>query len=156
MSDDPKQPRLPLDDQTEDRDEQSTSNGSLEDLFGPVIHAYTRQQALEDGVLVDAMQGDLAAISRQHYKWPIAMTASVWGIVERATNNPKYFNDLPGVWHDVLWMSRVSGVEVSPTERHFTVIITGAGRRRHWPLKIVSGPDDEGRPCLTVMLADED
>jgi len=156
MTDDPRQYRLPLDDQPEDQEEQSAPNSSLEDLFGPVIHAYTRQQALEDGVLVDAMQGELAAVSRQHYKWPIAMTASLWGLIQRAVNSPKYVNDLPGVWHDILWMSRVGGAEVSPTERRFTVIITGAGRRRNWPLKIVSGPDDEGQPCLTVMLAGED
>ena len=160
MTDDPRQSPLPPDDRSEDGAEESptasASGTTLEDLFGPVIHAYTRQQALADGVLVDAMQGDLAVVSRQHYRWPIAMTASVWGIVERAVNNPKHFNDLPGVWHDVLWMSRVSSVEISPTERRFTVIITGAGRGRHWPLKIVSGPDDAGQPCLTVMLADED
>lgn len=158
MNDDPKNSAFPLDDHSGDGGEESTSSSgtTLEDLFGPVIHAYTREQALEDGVLVDAMQGQLADVSRQHYKWPIAMTASVWGLVERAVNNPKYFNDLPGVWHDILWMSRVNGMDVSPTERQFIVIITGAGRRRNWPLKIISGPDDEGQPCLTVMLPHED
>ena len=47
---------------------------SLEDIFGPVIMSYTRAQALEDGVLVDA--GPLAREAGFH--WPVALTRAVW------------------------------------------------------------------------------
>lgn len=121
-----------------------------------VAHAYSRQQALEDGVLVDAMQTPLGEVSRQHYRWPIAMTAGVWAVIQRAANNPKTYNDLSGVWHDILWLSQATGQPLSPTEQLVTVTITGAGRRRRWQFKLVSSPDDDGQPCLTVMLPDED
>ena len=42
---------------------ESDEQTSLEDIFGPVIMSYTRAQALEDGVLVDA--GALAQVNDQ-------------------------------------------------------------------------------------------
>ena len=66
-----------------------------------LISVYTRQDAINDGVLVDLMQGELANVVRQHYKYPIVCTASVWGIIEAAVNNPKHCNDYAGVLHDM-------------------------------------------------------
>ena len=37
---------------------------TLENIFGDVISRYTRQQAIEDGFLVDLMQNDLGPVSR--------------------------------------------------------------------------------------------
>ena len=72
-----------------------------------LISVYTREDAINDGVLVDLMTGDLAEVCRQHYKYPIACTASVWSIIETAVNNPKCYNDYAGVLHDILYMSKV-------------------------------------------------
>lgn len=127
-----------------------------------VISTYTRAQAIEDGVLVDlspdtvGIDEAIVALCRQHYRWPIAVTRRVWSLVEKSVAHPEWHNDLAGVLHDILWMSRRYGRNISPTERLFSVIITGAGRRRNWTLKIVSGPDDAGEPCLTIMFPDED
>jgi hypothetical protein len=126
----------------------------------PVIFAYTRREAIEDGVLVDATVGDLAEVTRQHFKVHVAMTAAVFGILERAVENPRHLNDYKGVWHDVCWMLRIAisrqPAERSSSELLFRVIITGAGRSKNWIFKGVMGPDDEGEPCLTIMLPDED
>jgi len=114
-----------------------------------IISVYTREDAQNDGVLVDLMQGDLGDVCRQHYKYPIACTASVWNIISAAVNNPKHCNDYAGVLHDIL----------SPQgddTRLFTVIITGVGRRKYHRFKIVCGPGDLGEPVLTIMLPDED
>jgi len=128
----------------------------VDDIFGEVIYAYTRQDAIEDGFLVDAMQGPLADVSRQHFRYPIAMTAAVFALIEKAVDNEKYLNDFAGVWHDILWMSKTCAHRSTETTRWFKVIITGTGRRRYHELKIVCGPGDDAEPVLTVMLPEED
>ncbi len=95
-----------------------------------VIDTYTRAQAIEDGVLVDGTIGDLAEVTRQHYKYPVAMTAAVFALMEQAVNHPKWCNDYNGVWHDILWMSRKNITRrFDPTTHLFKVIITGTGRK---------------------------
>jgi hypothetical protein len=54
----------------------NTSNEpSAESFFGNVISTYTRTQAIEDGVLIDA--GAMA--KEAGFKWPVALTSAVWG-----------------------------------------------------------------------------
>ncbi len=83
----------------------------LSEIFGNAIHTYSRRQAIDDGVLIDAMVGELAEVSRQHYKYPVAMTDGVFGLIRRAVENKRHCNDYRGVWHDVLYMSRVAPVK---------------------------------------------
>ena len=47
---------------------------TLTDFYGPPISIYTREQALEDGVLVDV--SELA--QEAGFKIPVAVTSSVW------------------------------------------------------------------------------
>lgn len=47
---------------------------TIADFFGPAISIYTREQALEDGVLVDV--SDLAR--EAGFKIPVAVTSAVW------------------------------------------------------------------------------
>lgn len=123
-----------------------------------VLYTYSRAQAIADGVLIDAGIGDLAEVSRQHYKYPIAMTSAVFAIIEAAVNNKAWANDWKGVWHDICWMARngVIGNDGDDTTRYFGVIIRGAGRNGLYSMKIVCGPNDDATPCLTVMLENED
>lgn len=124
-------------------------------VFGEVISRYTRAQAIADGVLIDAMQGDFEEVSRQHFKYPIAMTAAVFAIIRKAVENPKHCNDYKGVWHDILWMAR--GLRGARQDQNlFRVMITGAGRQRLFTFKMVCGPGDTAEPVLTLMLPEED
>jgi hypothetical protein len=142
---------------------------SIADVFGEVISSYSRAQALEDGVLVDLTEvaSDVCA---QHFKYPVACTAAVWeiiaGAVERKTQHndslngavPNLlsvhtYNDLSGVVHDILWMSKKGIIRRFDASSHlFQVVI----RKRKHALKIVCGPGDDGEPVLTVMTKDED
>ena len=54
---------------------------ALENIFGDVISRYTRQQAIEDGVLIDMMQGELGQVSHLHYKYPVACTVGVFALI---------------------------------------------------------------------------
>jgi len=125
-----------------------------------VIFVYSRREALDDGVQVDANIGDLAEVSRQHYKFPVYMTAGVFNLLERAVDNAEACNDFKGVWHDILWMSHASGRAVSPQRREFQVIITtGPGLKEHiYDLAAECGPMDfdDPTPVVTIMLRDED
>ena len=122
-----------------------------------VVYTYTRAQAIEDGVLVDGNIGDLAEVTRQHYKWPVAMTAAVFALMEQAVNHPKWCNDFKGVWHDILGMSKMYITRrISKSSHLFEVIITGTGRKRKHTLKVICGPGDDAEPVITILLPEED
>jgi hypothetical protein len=122
-----------------------------------VISAYSRAEAIDDGVLVDLMQGDMGKLCKEHYKYPIACTSAVWGLVEQSVSKPEHLNDVLGVLHDILTMSK-NGHERSddPSACQFQVIITGTGNQDVHDLKMRCGPGDEGEPVLTLMLVTED
>ena len=129
---------------------------TLQDVFGEVIYSYSRKQAIEDGILVDLGQDKMLEVCRHHYKYPIACTAAVFGIMERAVANKKHCNDFAGVLHDMLWMSRVYKREIDPTTVAFRVKIAGAGRKSVYDFKMVCGPGDDAEPVMTIMTPDED
>ena len=122
--------------------------------FGEVISCYSRKQALEDGVLVDLNQ--FIPVLESGYKYPVACTIAVWGIIESAVNNPKYGNDYAGIVWDILHMSRNCPTKKWSTGCLFQVVIIGAGPKKISTFKIECGPGDQGEAFLTIMLPDED
>jgi hypothetical protein len=121
-----------------------------------VISTYTRAEAIEDGVLVDLMQDSMADVARQHYKHPIACTAAVWAIMQRAVENERHGNDYAGILHDMLWMSRVYKRQIDESTVIFRVKITGAGRRSLYDFKLTISPGDDFEPVITITLPNED
>ena len=127
----------------------------MESLFGDVIYSYTRKQAIADGVLIDlsANYPDETAI----YKYPVACTAAVWEIIDRACKNKRILNNYKGVVWDVLYMSQqyiISKPTLSIAV--FCVNIIGAGRKKLYRMKAVVGPGDKTEPVVTIMLLEED
>ena len=132
---------------------------SMEEFFGGVISSYSRTQAIEDGVLVDLTS--LSPNDTRLYRWPVACTAAVWGLVERAcahrTETAEHVEVPiaeagPWIW-DLCWMSIKAKTRViSPSEHLFICTI---GRKAH-TFKAVCGPGGQGEPVITIMLADED
>ncbi|HQJ88395.1 MAG TPA: hypothetical protein PLY91_07635 [Methanoregulaceae archaeon] len=121
-------------------------------LFGPVIYAYTRADALRDRELVDVT----ATAAEMGYRVPVAVTRAVWvGVVEP--------DETPGqsaegrLW-DVLWMLHYA-IKTGPrcaSWVRFQLYALIGGAPRLVTLKAVMGPGDEGEPVLTVMWPDED
>ncbi|PTY03664.1 hypothetical protein DB347_20745 [Opitutaceae bacterium EW11] len=124
---------------------------SNEPHFRPedLISSYTRRQAIEDGVLVDLSEHQ---ITRQHWKLPVACTATVWAIIEAAVGQRG--QDLPGILHDLYSMARLAVRRAREGERlvRFTVLISGRAHQ----LKLHIGPGDTLAPVLTIMLPNED
>ena len=70
--------------------------------FGPVIFAYTRAQAIEDGILVDVSETAREA----GFKIPVAVTRTVWDRIIALPEGYRGFQDERGRLWDVLWMAR--------------------------------------------------
>ena len=126
---------------------------AVEDLEMPLIYAYTRAQALEDGVLIDVSE-----LAREAgFVWPVALTAAVWALVEDIPRRYRAWQTVEGRLWDTLWMAycAIRSAEHSSTELRYTLLMDH-GRRRYLTLKLVTGPGDHGEPVVTIMLPDED
>jgi len=126
-----------------------------------IISSYSRADAIEDGVLIDAMIGDFESVSRQHYKYPVAMTAGVFAIIEKAVNTKKYCNDYAGIWHDILHMAKQGRDIAGGTGKEIVVYIQRFHNnpfhaQNKETFHILCGPGDNAEPVLTVMLPNED
>ena len=150
-----------------------------------VISAYSRAQAIEDGVVVDVSETAREA----GIKYPVALTRAVW---ESCVSVPKAARcqDEAGRLWDVVWMLAVAlragktregyGVETvggmmqlrrEPARDrilYHLLVVQDSKRcnartgkpcpplRRTVTLKAVCGPGDDGEPTITVMEPDED
>ena len=120
-----------------------------------LIHRYSRANALRDHVLIDVSETAREAGIRG----PVALTRAAW---ERCVSVPRGVacQDEAGRLWDVVWLLACairrggSGPEV-----RFGLHVRNDNRDRTPPLvrlKALCGPDDDGEPCITVMMPDED
>lgn len=119
-----------------------------------IIYAYTRKEAIEDGTLIDVTETAREAGLR----WPLALTSAAWNEYVRVPQGVNGQDEAGRLW-DILTMLIVA----IRRETHKGRVLVFHVMVRNEPnrscvvaLKAVSGPDDEGNPCLTVMLPDED
>lgn len=122
------------------------------------IHKYTREQALEDGVLIDLTEWARG----RGYKIPVAITAAAW--VE-AIKVPAELNgdgqSERGRAHDVLTMLlyaiKQGGRDKSRLLFH---VLVQQQAYPHQPqtlqLKAMVGPGDDAEPVMTILLPHED
>lgn len=132
----------------------TTSNSDSNDW--PIIHSYSRAQAIEDGVLVDLTEW----AKETGFKVPVACTAAVWHgyIVPKDELRPVGQSER-GRAHDLLWLLYVAIRKCPPhTDQLMFKVIFLMLPRNHETVrfKAISGPGDAGEHVLTVMLPDED
>lgn len=125
-----------------------------------IIFAYTRADALNDGVLVELPD---QIVNEAGIKVNVAVTRAVWDDYLL----PSYLDELPGqsvegrIW-DLLWMFGCA----ARRSRHartiqFRVLFatmkeSGSIVTDDVLLKAVCGPGDDGEPVITIMLPWED
>jgi hypothetical protein len=130
--------------------------------LGEVIYAYTRAQAIEDGVLVDVTE----QARQSGWRYPVAVTRAVWDDccvwTERDAQRSRAHQDTTGRLHDVLYLAHIAVRTTcwgGEDTAHFQL------RRRPRPghglaqlvaLKAVCHPGDEGEPVVTIMQPQED
>lgn len=147
------------------KDEQDT----MKEVFGDVLYAYTRAQAIEDGTLIDVTDTAREA----GIKFPTALTSAVWADYVSVPEELKGQQDVRGRLWDVVWMLlwAVRSGRLTGAIGTFQVIVAkpdkGDWKRNETPhegsrthrlvtLKAVCGPSDDGSPCITAMYPDED
>lgn len=130
------------------------ANDDKKNLFADseVLFAYSRKQALEDGVLVDVSE-----VAREAgFRYPVAVTRALWEDIECIPHS-KGFQDVDGRLWDVLWMGYLavrSSKKVSDTLCY--QLIMHVGRHTYYTVKLVCGPGDDAAPVVTLMRPDED
>ncbi len=120
-----------------------------------MIFAYTRAQAIADGVLID-LTSCFPSDTRM-FKWPLACTSTVWNLIESAASAEEVDPALY-VW-DVAYMAHVaikSATNSGSSELPFEVKMPLTENGAEYKLKLVCGPGDNGEPVLTIMLPMED
>ena len=138
------------------------------DIFGDVICAYTRAQALADGVLIDVTETAREA----GIKFPTALTSAVWADYVAVPAELQGQQDEMGRLWDILWMFScgVRNGTLSGDVGTFQVIIAKPDKgdwksnekphkgrtQRLVTLKAVCGPSDDGSPCVTIMKLEDD
>lgn len=129
--------------------------------FGEVIYAYTRAQAIADGVLVDVTQTAREA----GFQWPVALTRAAWEDCvawSEEDGRRQVHQDESGRLWDVLWMGmhairRSSSSESQTLFRLYRVPRGGKCQGALLvTLKLVAGPGDAGEPVITIMQPRED
>ena len=139
----------------------SSSNRSTESFFGEVISTYTRTQAIEDGVLIDA--GSMA--QEAGFKWPVAVTSAAWADCVAWTeddNRQQVYQDESGRLWDVLFMAshairNGSGSGDRLLFKLYRVRRDGYSKEAMLAtLKLIVGPGDQGEPVITILLPNED
>jgi hypothetical protein len=134
-------------------------------LFGAenVIYAYTRAQALADGVLIDVSDPAREA----GFRLPVALTAGVWASCvawEPEDSERQIHQDQSGRLWDVLWMAswairlqRGRGETDRLPYRLYVVPRDGQSQdAREVELHVHIGSGDAGEPVLTILLPGED
>lgn len=124
--------------------------------FGPVIHTYSRAQAIADGMQVDVTK----TAQEAGIKFPMFLTRAVFdnyvAVPEGATGQ-----DEAGRLWDVIWMTRSAIVRAeSGADRIPVALFVRNDDRTAQRVQLIAicGPLDmhDPQPAITVMMPDED
>lgn len=118
-----------------------------------LIYSYTREQAIEDGVLIDVSE-----MAREAgVKHPVAVTYTLWyGYIEPDPDAKFLGQSIEGRLWDVLWMFRVKAFVSVDSQFQFKVYFIMRKELKLAELKAVCGPGDNLEPVITIMLPEED
>ena len=130
-------------------------------VFGPVLSAYTRAQAIADGFLVDVSETAREA----GFTIPVAVTRTVWDRLVALPEGYRGFQDERGRLWDILWMARHYALKASNSDRvRMCVLVrdirkdlrdSNRAPRKHFPIVAICAGDGGGA-AITVMFPEDD
>jgi hypothetical protein len=144
-------------------------------IFGPVIYAYTRAQAIADGVLVDVTE----TAEEVGFKLPVVITEALHNCLTPTKADQAIGQDYDGRLWDALWLAAFTikledpsaslpglaaraGRAGSGTDTvSFTVdqqevdAKSGQPKKVDLRLRAVCGPGDEGEPVVTIGFPED-
>ena len=131
---------------------------NVTEIFGEPIHIYTRQQAIEEGCLVDVT----TTAAEAGLRYPVTLTREVWEdcVAWSAADSQRqtYQDEAGRVW-DVLWMARLAARHGGERLAFQLYRLPRGGRGVRPRLTILHmciGPGDQGEPVITIMMPNED
>lgn len=118
-----------------------------------VIYAYTRAQAIEDGVLADVSE----MAKKAGFRYPVALTHAVYVQYVKAPEGITGQDENGRLW-DILSMcaNRVRRSEGESILFFDLYVRNNKRSHKRVTLKAVCGANDDASPCITVMMPDED
>jgi hypothetical protein len=125
-------------------------------IFGPVIHSYTRAQALADGE-----QTDVSTTAQEAgIRFPFYLTRAVWDNYVTVPPDVSGQDEAGRLW-DLVWMTRFAIIRSGPNLSRLPVALyvrNDNQRSRLVKLVAVCGPRDidDPAPAITLMLPHED
>lgn len=141
-----------------ERDTMTTTNPAeqyAENIFGEVVHVYTRAQAIEDGVLIDISED----AGEAGFVMPVAMTAAAWAELVAWTDSNRGIQDEAGRLWDVLTMARYFAKRGGSRVEAEVLRVPNTPRATAPKLAkfvMACGPGDNAEPVITLMLPGED
>lgn len=125
----------------------------------PIIHSYSRADAIADGVLID-----VTSVAREAgFKVPVALTAAVWDdcVAWKAEDNKRQvLQDEAGRLWDVLWTAFAAARRARGDQVAFQLYRVPRGGRGYRPrlttLRLHISPGDELEPVLSILLPGQD
>ena len=125
-----------------------------DETYPEVISAYSRAQAIDDGVLVDVTQ----PARETGFRHPLAITRAAWErCVAMSPAAERAGCDERGRLHDLLWVlfCTIRRSHGGPEHAFDVLCVTTSVRPLRVPLRAVVGPGDQGEPVITVLLVGE-
>jgi hypothetical protein len=120
-----------------------------------LIFAYTRAQAIADGVLIDVTK----TAKEAGYTLHTVVTSAVWEHYVRVPDAVSSQDEQGRLW-DILWMLRCAILRLNHAESQMTFELLVANEETKPPelvkLKAILGPGDDERNVLTILLPHED
>ena len=144
---------------TTETDSERTDALSVEGFFGATILAYTRADALADGVLIDVS----VMAKEAGFSVPVAVTAALQADIEDIPSESG--QDIEGRLWDVLWMGRLAVQQAinngNESDMLYYELLLPLGSQcsatdEPYTVKSVIGPGVRGEPVLTLMKPGED
>ena len=124
--------------------------------FGPVIYAYTRAQAIADGVQVDVTK----TAQEAGIKFPMFLTRAVWDAYVAVPQDVTGQDEAGRLW-DAVWMTRFAIIRARPgVDRIPVALYVRNDNHRAKLVKLIATCGaldiDDPQPAITVALPDED
>ena len=122
-------------------------SSELNEIFGDVIFTYSREQAHEDGVLLDVSDTEGAKL----FKFPVSITGNLSATLAKGHGaEPETFQ--ARLW-DVLYMGTLASKRANGGDPDvFYTVRVGNRNVRVWAN---CEPDDTGAPCRTFGLPED-
>ena len=131
----------------------------------------TRKQLIKNGVLIDLSSRFQVEVD-QLYKFPVACSASVWGLIENAaciniaqqsseiTDEAEWLQVVEQIYAaivwDILWMSQKNIIKKIDDYRHiFAVLIATNGEAQSHNFKLSVHLSDNKEQVITIMMPEE-